>query len=173
MLWNTLLENNAQLEKKNYLWRMATKQGMFLVWTMLRTSRIASFVTVPSEIKLNIFMSQDIYFSGLRSGRINFFIILYLFLVWITFHLFSTETSVSELEEAFQQFTNRSDIAILLINQNVRSWFFFFKRLNQDSDKVLLLTMLLIWSLEKVAWNCYIPQTNWATAPQLFLLSVA
>ena len=30
-----------------------------------------------------------------------------------------TETSVSEIEEAFLQFTNRSDIAILLINQNV------------------------------------------------------
>ena len=108
-----------------------------------------------------------------RSSQWKDKLFYYLFLVWITFHLFSTETSVSELEEAFQQFTNRSDIAILLINQNVRSWFFFFKRLNQDSDKVLLLTMLLIWSLEKVAWNCYIPQTNWATAPQLFLLSVA
>ena len=30
------------------------------------------------------------------------------------------ETSVSEIEETFLQFTNRNDIAILLINQNVR-----------------------------------------------------
>ena len=29
------------------------------------------------------------------------------------------ETSVSEIEETFLQFTNRNDIAILLINQNV------------------------------------------------------
>lgn len=29
------------------------------------------------------------------------------------------ETSVSEIEETFLQFTNRNDIAILLINQNI------------------------------------------------------
>ena len=34
--------------------------------------------------------------------------------------IYFAETSVSEIEEAFLQFTNRSDIAILLINQNVR-----------------------------------------------------
>lgn len=38
----------------------------------------------------------------------------------VNFVLFA-ETSVSEIEEAFLQFTNRSDIAILLINQNVSS----------------------------------------------------
>ena len=36
----------------------------------------------------------------------------------ITFYSF-IETSVSEIEETFLQFTNRNDIAILLINQNV------------------------------------------------------
>ena len=35
------------------------------------------------------------------------------------------ETSVSELEEAFLHFTSRSDIAILLINQNVGGGYFF------------------------------------------------
>lgn len=36
----------------------------------------------------------------------------------IVFYSF-IETSVSEIEETFLQFTNRNDIAILLINQNV------------------------------------------------------
>ena len=30
------------------------------------------------------------------------------------------ETAVSEIEEKFKSFTNRQDIAIVLINQNVR-----------------------------------------------------
>ena len=41
--------------------------------------------------------------------------------LWLinAYHNLFSETSVSEIEEAFLQFTNRSDIAILLINQNV------------------------------------------------------
>jgi len=42
---------------------------------------------------------------------------------WIIFCF--AETSVSELEEAFLHFTSRSDIAILLINQNVGAGYFF------------------------------------------------
>jgi len=32
---------------------------------------------------------------------------------------FCTDTAVSDIEDAFKSFTNRSDIAIVLINQNV------------------------------------------------------
>lgn len=35
------------------------------------------------------------------------------------FLVVTKETSVSEIEETFLQFTNRNDIAILLINQNI------------------------------------------------------
>ena len=36
--------------------------------------------------------------------------------------LMFAETSVTEIEEAFQQFSNRKDIAIVLINQNVSNY---------------------------------------------------
>ena len=36
------------------------------------------------------------------------------------------DTSISEIEECFKTFSNRSDIAIILINQNVRGLFVFW-----------------------------------------------